>query len=160
MTPRRDDDRLEADFPDVCEALERLARRLDAERYPGQAWPAAAERRPTGGRRATRWAAWGAAAARSAAAAVLAMVHHPQQQDFASRPAVVERIRPADVPAVEIAWEDGDDGESLFPEIFVLEDLDSYSIIDLSTGSPLISYARKDAFATVCVAPLPPAPSS
>ena len=45
-------------------------------------------------------------------------------------------------------------------EILFVEDLDSYSIIDLMGDVPLVSFATKDSYVPVCVVPLLPEPSS
>jgi hypothetical protein len=57
-----------------------------------------------------------------------------------------EEFQPAELP-----W------EPRAVELVIVEDSDSYSIIDMSTGSPLISYMRKDTLDDVGVTSTYPA---
>ena len=154
MTTKDQGNRFEDGFEDVFNGLEQLAQNLDAQKYPGQAWPAARQL-PT--RPIRRWI-WKIAVSVSAAAAVAAMLHH---YHAASRP----QLDPMPNVGIDaaLAWafsESPYDEEPAIPEILILEDLDSYSIIDMTTGMPLVSFATKDTYSPVCVVPLLPEPSS
>jgi hypothetical protein len=134
----------------LCGGLEQLARDLDAQRYPGRAWPVAAMRRPR------RWPSRGLVAlvAAAAAAAICAAAIHcwrPARLPIAPASGGGEIARhepkaagsqPAGGPAAS--------------QIVVVEDLDSYSFIDMSGSVPVVSFARKDTCVPTCaVAVLP-----
>jgi hypothetical protein len=134
---------------DVLSGLEQLAQDLDARRYPGQAWPVA-------GRRVSRRSVWKVLAPLAAAAAVVVILVHycTTQWGDANRtrgPGKVVVHRPV-LPAGQSSEVPG------IPKILIVEDLDSYSIIDLTTGSPLVSFATKDLYGPVCVVPVLPDP--
>jgi hypothetical protein len=137
--------------------LEALAHRLDAERYPGRAWPLPAPRParlPAGTR-----AAWLAAAAVAAGVCAVLVFHARAPQPAGDQvsgvryqvsgeasvgrgSASVRRGSPdpaeGQVPA-ELAA-----GQAPVPQVVVVEDLDSYSFIDLTAGPPVVSFAMKD----------------
>jgi hypothetical protein len=134
---------------DVLANLERLAGRLDAERFPGQAWPCAARRRA--GRSAWKIAASLIAAAASVA---IAVQYLPSWQ-----PDVAPAAGRGDVVAGAAAPAESRDAASVAsPQLVIVEDLDSYSVIDLTAGVPVVSYATKEMLSMACVVPLPPAP--
>jgi hypothetical protein len=144
----------------LAKDLEALARRLDAERYPGRAWPLSA---PQPARRtAFRWAAWLAAAAVAAAVCAVLVYHAWTPQPAADQVSgarrqvsggaeeetgLLDRSDPAagHVPA-ELAA-----GQADIPQVVVVEDLVSYSFIDLTAGAPVVSYATKDSCSPTCV---------
>jgi hypothetical protein len=140
-----DQDRLtEEGFEDLLSGLERLAQNLDAQTYTGQAWPVV---RPRPARRPT----WKIAAALATTAAIVAMVVHfsTMRPRFGPESAGEITVAGASQPS-------GDQGseELAIPEIMIVEDADSYSIIDTTSGEPLVSFATRDSYCPVCVVPL------
>jgi len=134
---------------DVLSGLEQLAQDLDARRYPGQAWPVA-------GRRVSRRSVWKVLAPLAAAAAVMAiLVYYGTTQRGDTRPA----RGPGKVVVHRPVQRAGQNSEAPgIPQILIVEDLDSYSIIDLTNGAPLVSFATKDLYGPVCVVPVLPDP--
>ncbi len=140
-------------FAGVLRGLETLAETLDVQEYPGAAW-VVAKPRP-----ARRWA-WRIAASLAAAAALLAVaVYHG-----ASSPPGIAPVEPdGNALALVAATSDDRDADSeelAFSDILLVEDPDSYSIIDLTGDVPLVSFATKDSYTAVCAEPLLPEPSS
>jgi hypothetical protein len=142
--------------------LEALAHRLDAQRYPGRAWPVSAlrpARRP-----ALRWAAWLAAAA-VAAGVCAVLVYHVAVSQPATGPLAADQVsgvggqgsggasvrRGAADPAAGQVPAELAAGQAPVPQVVVVEDLDSYSFIDLTAGAPVVSYATKDSCSPTCV---------
>ena len=122
------DNRRDEGSEDILRGLEQIARGLDGQAYPGQAWPIA-RGRPV--RRAT----WKAAAMIVAAAAIAAVIvcHRPATRPPGERETTTES-RPlvgVRTPAAE------ESPESAIPPVVMIEDLESYSLIDLTAGAPL-----------------------
>lgn len=46
-------------------------------------------------------------------------------------------------------------GEAVLPQVVVVEDLESYSFIDLTTGVPIVSFATRDPCGATCVVVVP-----
>jgi hypothetical protein len=130
-------DELDVGFGDLLDGLEQLAQDLDVRKFPGVAWPVAR-------RRARRRFSWKTAVSLAAAAAVVAMLVHLDPWP---------PVGPA--PSVEQAVAD-----FAIPQILIVEDEDSYSIIDLSSDVPLVSFATRDSYSPECVVPLLPEPSA
>lgn len=151
MIARNQDDVADDALGEVLDGLNRIARDLDAQAYPGQAWPAPSRkrsRRPVGK----------IAAVLAAAAAVAAMAvcfgpsREPRREPAPQRE---QAMVPAATPVPGRAPE-----EVALPRVVLIEDLDSYSIVDLTTGVPLVSFATKDSCRPACVVPvLQPPPS-
>ena len=130
-------------FDDLLDGLEQIARNLDAQAYSGRAWPVAR-------RFSSRRLKWVIAASLAAAAAIVAMI-----VPFHLRPRI--GAAPAGDGAVAVApgpSENPSPDELAVPDIVIVEDADSYSIIDMTTGVPLVSYATKDSYRPECVVPL------
>jgi len=142
-------------FADVLGGLETLARTLDAQEYPGEAWGAA--KRPP-----ARRLAWRIAASLAAAAALVAVaIHYRATSPPRIGPAAAgeNAVAQAAAPSVDLET-DADAWELAISEIVLVEDLDSYSFIDLTGDVPLVSFATKDSYTPVSVVPLLPEPSS
>lgn len=136
-------DQPDEDFAEILHRLSLLANAFDGRRYPGRAWPRVGRRRP-------RWsigrmAGWLA----MVAATVLAIHFGLSLMSGESRPRVPQQPaeRPlAAAPAERLGASSGDaPGAAAFPGLLIVEDLDSYSIVDLSPAGPVVSFARKDA---------------
>ena len=147
------------DLAGLVNGLEQLARHLDAQHYPGRAWPVLAVRRL----RPFAWPLVAPLAAVAVAAAVVAILAYhgrvPQspmvpaptaERWFANRPGS-RRVRPA---ARSL------DCRIAIPPVVVVEDADSYSFIDTTAGAPLVSFATKDSCSPRCVVPVLPEPAS
>jgi hypothetical protein len=129
-------------FQDLLNGLERLAGNFDAQAYPGQAWPVAR-------RRCSHRPAWALAASLAAAAAIAMMVvHFGWRSDIEPAPSDENAVAVATIPSQQ------DDEELAIPEILIVEDAESYSIIDMTSGVALVSYATKDSYCPACVVPL------
>ncbi len=137
---------------DVLRGLEQLARELDSRQFPGSAWPAAP--RPRSQRRLLRVLAPWAAVAAAAAALVFFVVFHyaivqgpavgplPAGESITARAVQpTKKPAPSQVPAVAQVPAPA---EATVADLVVVEDLDSYSIIDLTSDTPLVSFATKD----------------
>jgi hypothetical protein len=134
--------------------LEQLARQLDAQAYPGQAWPPAAR---LGDRsRAGRSAWWVAAVAVTAAAvaltfaAIFGLGRRPDTPVPPSPGTQQDLVRASGVAAEQT----GDDTSP--PCVFVVEDLDSYSIIDATSEVAVVLFATKDGSGPVWLVAVPP----
>ncbi|HWE02205.1 MAG TPA: hypothetical protein VG326_07305 [Tepidisphaeraceae bacterium] len=116
-------------------ALEYSAMGLDARRYPGQAWPAPrVVVRSRGG--------WKFAASIAGLAALIAVAFHFAQAPLRHVRSVASRsisqtrgMAPARTTPVE---------QDALPRIVIVEDMDSYSIIDMTGAVPLVSFSRRD----------------
>jgi hypothetical protein len=154
-------------FTEVLEGLERLAGNLDNQRYPGPAWPAAVRQR----RRVWRIpAAWLSLATTVAVAAAITALYcqlappRPSDRLPGDKPVmsvvipangqVAKAPRTASLPAP--AAPEGDEPPG--SRILIVEDIESYSVIDMTSDVPLVWFATKDADSPVCVVPLPAAP--
>jgi len=69
-------------------------------------------------------------------------------------------------PAAQVAQspsigprEEGSAAEPAPSQIMVVEDMDSYSIIDLTAGAPVVSFAWKDSSSPACLLPALPEPA-
>ena len=145
------DDQHDEGCADILRGLEQIARDLDGQTYPVRAWPIA-RRRPS--RRST----WRTTATIAAAAAIAAVIVHyrpaarppgGREKSAGNRPLVAVRTPPAE-----------ESPEPVNPPLVMIEDLDSYSLIDLTAGAPLVSFSTKEMSSPVCVAPVlaePPA---
>ncbi len=147
----------------LFEGLEQLALALDAQRYPGPAWSPPV---PRLGARAGRLAATITMVAGIAVSAcvVIAMIcARPAPQPPVAAPAAMaaedataagtapgnEQALPGSEPAeTEVAAMDS-------PPFVVVEDLNSYSLIDMSGSSPIVSYMSKDASSIESPIPVP-----
>jgi hypothetical protein len=141
MTPIDPDNQPQESHESLLGGLEQFAGELDRHAYPGQAWPAA--RFSHRG----RWV-WKAAGAIAGLAAMLGVAFHYWQASppgMAPPPGhpnqIVQKpsIGPSTAPLRVAAWD-----ESALPRIIIVEDMDSYSIIDLNNDMPLVSFASKD----------------
>ncbi len=174
----------------LLEGLEQLALALDAQQYPGPAWPLApAPRRQSRGRRIA--AAWGIMAGLATAAGIAwaaILVHTAPESPAAVSPAALAAKTPPAAglasdqlpqpkkrppveepnPAVEhVATAENaplPDEQALpgnefaagdSPQVVVVEDLDSYSLIDMSGNSPVVSYMTKDTSSLEYPVPVP-----
>ena len=147
MTTHDRDNQTGDELGGLLGGLEQLAEYLDVQEYPGQAWPAAS---PRPSRRLT----WKIAASLAAAAAIVVMVVH---YGITSHPPIGPAPRAENAVALAPALSGDYELEELtIPEILIVEDLESYSIIDLTSGVPLVSFATKDSYSPVCVVPLLP----
>lgn len=161
------------DLSNVLAGLNQFAERLNAQRFPGRAWMAPIRRtaiRNRGRQALRRWAGpLMAAAAVVIVAASIRFLETPRPR-VASHPLVRTMptatsptvFAPGDTMAEQIELSQGPLDERAFAsepfvsypfqgnsaegmaEIVIVEDFDSYSIIDMSTGSPLISFVHKD----------------
>ena len=156
-------------WDDVLAGLLQLAERLEHEQFPGRAWVAPAGARTANADPCRLPSANGASPRRSsrgvvalttvAAVAVLVLgvtwfsgyrwdreLPAPIEvvgEEFAMPTPLLEWELLVDSPFVNFTGSEDtiDEGTS---ELVVVEDFDSYSIIDFSNGSPLISYVRKN----------------
>ena len=138
---------MDSQTEELLARLERLAKELDAQHYPGEAWPSAAPPTP----RRTAWRVVGLIAAM--AASIVALIHFlgtpPQQQEAA--PGTQDVVVREPEPPTE-----GPPEDIPIPAILVVEDHDSYSFIDMMADVPLVSFAKKDTYMPECVVPLLP----
>jgi hypothetical protein len=149
---------------DLFEGLEQLALALDARRYPGPAWsPPPVPHLGARGRRLAAAMTLVAGIAASACIAIAMICALPTPRPPVAAPAVMaaedataagtapgnEQAIPGSEPAeTEVA-------ESGSPQLVVVEDLDSYSLIDMSGSSPIVSYMSKDASNIESPVPVP-----
>jgi hypothetical protein len=138
---------------EVFYGLERLAQDLDARRYPGQAWVSGSRRRAP--RSARKLIA--TLAVTASAVFLAAMVYHGANRQAGVEPVVDEPAQVAQAPAPAASQ---DFAEVTVPNVVVVEDSDSYSIIDLTTDVPLVSFATKDSYSPARVVPVLLEPSS
>ena len=148
---------------DLLEGLEQLARALDAQHYPRPAWsPAPVPRaRPRGRQLAAALTLAGGIAASACAAIVVISLRHAPAPPAAVPAAVAANNPPAPgnpPPRAEMAAADNEVPAWNGPQVVVVEDLDSYSLIDLSAGSPIVSYTSKDASSMEFPVPVPLGP--
>jgi hypothetical protein len=147
------------DLAGLADGLEQLARRLDAEHYPGRAWPVSAVRR-------LRPFAWQIVAplAAAAVAAVIAgvLVYHGRvpQSPIARPSSRGELARQSPRPPKSPAPDGKANSPMAIPPVVVVEDTESYSFIDMTTGTPVVSFARKDCDSPLCVVPVLAEPAS
>ena len=149
MNPDDSDDMPPAKFNDLLSDLEKLAGKVDAQKYPGQAWHTATITM----RRPARLILWKAAAALMAAAAAVAIavdVHHWRASVSPGRPA------PGGGPIVQTPMQRDHQTPvtASLPLVIIVEDLDSYSLIDLTGDVPLVSFATKNSSQFECVVPM------
>jgi hypothetical protein len=138
---------MDSQSEEILARLERLAKDLDAQQYPGEAWPTAIP--PTPRRRVWRVAGLIAAIAASVAVLIHFLGTPPRREDPApgTQDVVVrEPATPVEAPAEDIP----------VPAILVVEDHDSYSFIDMMADVPLVSFAKRDTYMPECVVPLLP----
>lgn len=132
---------------DILSGLEKIAQDLDGQVYPGRAWP-------TIRGRPRRWSAWKMAAMLAAAAAIAAViVYHAPTAQPPDGPETSESDRPL-VAAKTPTW--NGNVEPAMPAVLVVEDIESYSLIDLTGTAPLVSFSTKETFSPVCVVPVLP----
>jgi hypothetical protein len=185
ITGNRDYD-ADDDLAGLVDGLEQLARHLDAQHYPGRAWPVSAARRP----RSFAWQVVAPLAAVAAAAVMGAvLVHHSRapQSPMVRAPGREETVRqspeakrgqspfvrstlravPANGdcplfprPPESPATHENLDSRIAIPPVVVVEDTDSYSFIDTTAGTPMVSFATKDSCSPLCVVPVLPASAS
>ncbi len=132
---------------EILARLERLAKEIDAQEYPGEAWSVPAR----SSRQLRVWRAAGVIVAIAATVAVLIHVVGIRPPRNESEPASHEALVGEPAFPAELAPE-----EVPVPAILVVEDYDSYSFIDLMADVPLVSFAKKDTFMPECVVPLLP----
>lgn len=131
--------------------LEMLARRLDEQRYPGQAWTPPT-RRGLQPPRLGRLSAWIAAGATAAAVACAVNLRSSPKAVTSNRSELVQdRVDPSAATTV------GD--TMLFPGVFVVEDLDCYSIVDTTGDVAVVSFATKGGYGPEWLVTLPGSPS-
>lgn len=120
----------------VQSGLELVARRLDEQRYPGQAWPPITRvRRQAGAGRSTWWITTCVAAA-ALALAVTLLAGRRSVAPGSLPEAVADRTAaPAATPVAR--------DEAPVPHVFMVEDLDSYSIIAVTDEMAVVSFATK-----------------
>jgi hypothetical protein len=161
ITNNRDND-ADDDLAGLADALQRLARRLDAEHYPGRAWPVSSARR----RRPFAWplAAPLAAVAAVAVAAVIGaiLVYHGRapQSPTARAPGGGEMVRQSPRPLKSPVPDEKATSRTAIPSVVVVEDAESYSFIDTTAGSPVVSFTTKDSYSPLCVVPVLPESAS
>jgi hypothetical protein len=121
---------------DVLRGLERLACDLDGRNSPIPARPGATWGAP----RRRFWRGVLILGATAAAVALPILVQH-----YAARPKAGESGRaPAGlIAAASAPASAGQPKGSPVPLVVIVEDLDSYSVIDLTSGVPLVSFAPK-----------------
>lgn len=120
----------------VRAGFEMWARRLDEQRYPGQAWPPVTRlrRRAPAGR-----SVWWLATCVTAAAITFAVTLRVSRRPVAIGP-LPESVQGQGVaPVATLAA--GDDVP--VPPVFMVEDLDSYSIIAVTNEMAVVSFATK-----------------
>mgnify|MGYP001818416596 CR=1 FL=1 len=143
---------MDSQTDEILARLERLAKNLDVQQYPGEAWPTTAQP-------ATRRRSWKVAALVAAVAASVAMIIHflggPPQQEGSTPGAKDLLVAREPIDSVETTPED-----IPFPTILVVEDHDSYSFIDMTTDVPLVSFTKRDTFTPGYVVPLMPITTS
>jgi hypothetical protein len=153
------------DLAGLVDGLEQLARHLDAERYPGSAWPASVPRR----RRPIGWAivaplAAAAVAVVVAVAAVMGVVvvHHGRAAQSPVVRAIGrgETVRRSPRPPKAVAAGESVSSPIAVPSVVLVEDAESYSFIDMTAGTPVLSFATKDSYSPACVVPVLPGPAS
>lgn len=158
------DQNLDEKFDDVLEGLQQLSGQLNEQRFPGRAWAAPMCRKAESGppqRVSPRWRYM------VAAAAIVAVVigirsFAPIAPRFESvevtLPPIAGEIEPVEPPRPPLFMDSvpgppfvnyslvestsGGRGQ----DIVIVEDSDSYTIIDLTTELPIILFARKDSF--------------
>ncbi|MGB2821330.1 MAG: hypothetical protein WBF17_10140 [Phycisphaerae bacterium] len=145
------EDRVEEPFRDVLHGLERLARDLDGRKSPIRSRPGATWGAP----RRRFWRAVLTLGAAAAAVVVAILVQHDTARPRAgeSGPAPAALIAATSAPASA----GGPEGSPM-PLVVIVEDLDSYSVIDLTSGVPLVSFALKSSCVPGPVVPVLPGP--
>jgi hypothetical protein len=78
----------------------------------------------------------------------------PESAPGARQPPAQVARAPSPVPAEKQSGE----AEPALPQIVVVEDIDCYSVIDLTAGAPVVSFARKDSSSPAFVTPVLPEP--
>lgn len=133
--------------------LEAWARRLDEQRYPGRVWPPAARPcRPTPGSRSVWWIATCIAAAALTFAVTLRAALRPVT------PEPLPESAQAPGAASETSLAAGDDLPS--PHVFMVEDLESYSIIDVTNEVAVVAFTMKGGSGPEWLVALPPSRSA
>ncbi len=149
---------------DLLKGLEQLAQAIDAQYYPRPAWsPAPVPRarprgRPRGRQLAAALTLVAGIAASACAAIIVFSLHHAPAPPAAMPAAVAVDIPPAPgnpSPHAETVAVDNEVAAWNGPQVVVVEDLDSYSLIDLSASSPIVSYTSKDASCMDFPVPVP-----
>ena len=166
----------------LLEGLEQLALELDMQQYPGPAWslPPVPRPQPRGRRVVAAWKIL-AGIAIAAGIAFAAITLRPVVTPLVAPPAAVavrtlaaacpasdklsekeknhavEHVAAAGIAPLgnEQAIPASDVAESDSPQVVVVEDLDSYSLIDMSGSSPVVSYMSKDASSMEYPVPVP-----
>jgi hypothetical protein len=135
---------MDRETEELLARLERLAKEIDAQQYPGEAWslPSA----PPPRRRVWKMASLVAVAAASITVLVYSFgMRQTQEQTIPVGPTIADRNHESSNNTLEEV--------SVIP-IVVMEDHDSYSFIDLTADVPLVSFANKDTYIPECVVPL------
>ena len=118
--------------------LEYFATDLDARQFPGQAWPAS---RAVVSHRI----AWKFAASIAAVAALIALAfHHYSPATSPSRRIATSTGGPNAIARIATPTAKRPVDRDTLPNIVIVEDMDSYSIIDMTGDFPLVSFARRD----------------
>ena len=171
MSTKKHDHHWDDESSALLSGLARLAQDLDAQQFPGTAWPVAQreDSRPRAGKRAWRVGRFLVPLAVTAAAAVAAAVwvlpafqgRPPESMPGIQQPAP----QVARLPAPQSGEQRFAAGEQRFaaeesapPQIVVVEDMDSYSIIDLTAGEPVVSFGLKDSSGPAYPLPVLPEP--
>jgi hypothetical protein len=139
------------DFQGLVQGLEELACHLDAEHYPGVAWPVSPGRRS----RPLHWkvAAPLAMALGAAAICVVLALRIPPQPDQRAQPVQQELVRVPNTTEERVSPEPMV-AQAATPQVVVVEDMESYSFIDMTTGTPMVSFATKDSCSPSGVVPV------
>ena len=122
----------------VLGVLEYFAKDLDAGQFPGRAWPAS--RGVVSHRIAWTFAA---SVAGIAALIALALYHFSPTTSSPRRIATTSGV-PTIIARVMTPAPKTPIGQDALPNIVIVEDVDSYSIIDMTGSVPLVSFARRD----------------
>jgi hypothetical protein len=139
----------------LSDGLQRLARHLDAQHYPGLAWPVSAPRR---GRPLAWWVAAPLAAVAVAAMIAAVLVYHGRspQSPTARAGGRAETARPSPRSPESRAPGEKTTPRTAIPPVVLVEDTESYSFIDTTAGTPMVSFATKDSCSPLCVVPVMP----
>ena len=141
------------DLAGLVDGLQQLARHLDAQKYPGRAWPVPAPHR----RRPLVWQI----VAPLASVAVLAMIgailiYHGRatQSPIVRAPGRAVAVHQSPRRLESPVSSEKVTSQIAVPSVVVVEDTESYSFIDMTTGTPVVSFATKDSYSPMCSVPV------
>ena len=141
------------DLAGLVDGLEQLARHLDAQKYPGRAWPVPARHR-------LRLLAWQIVAplATLAVVAVIGaiLIYHgrARQSPVVRAPGRGEVVRQSPKHVESLVCGEKVTSQIVVPSVVVVEDAESYSFIDTTSGTPVVSFATKDSYSPLCSVPI------